>query len=232
MPIWHLRRVLNISLIFLEIRRILLQNPKQTKFGKSTGLFGSAAFKGQYSLITIVNLTIMYNKLYLLILFCLFSLFMITSCEKAEIHKSLVTINGEVQAREDDCVDDCEDCPINDCCCSVQLLSIGSTTLDFCGTSGPCVSTMACGFSGLPFCPDISGFLETITLTGQFSSALFCVPQNSQFGITSATGGTPQIRLTCQVGQPSPQFVTITLNSPPPKPYWSTGSDCSLTSCF
>jgi len=165
------------------------------------------------------------------ILVCMLGLLIITSCEKAEIHKSLVTTNDEVQAREDDCVDDCDDCPVNDCCCSIQLLSLGSTTLGFCGTSGPCVSTMTCGLSGLPFCPDINGFVETISLIGQSSTVLFCVPQNSQFGIISATGA-PVVRLTCQIGQTSPQFVTIQLNTPPAKPYWSTDSDCLLTSCF
>ena len=160
-----------------------------------------------------------------------------TACEKAEIQQ---IPTSTVPIVERSCpIDDCQDCPVDDCCCFVQLLSnpgLNPVSLDFCGTSGDCPTTMTCstGTSGLGNCPDINGFKETITLQNQFQTELFCVPKNAAFGITSATGGggQPIIRVSCQVGQANPQIDTIQLNTPPRKPYWSTGSDCSIPSCF
>ena len=159
-------------------------------------------------------------------------LFLITSCEKAEIQKSLVTTNGKVQAREDDCVDDCEDCPVNDCCCAITLLSNTEPAgLVLCGTTGPCVSERTCDVDELDLCEDIEGFELDIALLNQFSTVLFCVPENTPFGIISSDG-THLVRITCQLGQTNPQSVIITLNSPPAKPYWETNGSCELTSCF
>ena len=166
-----------------------------------------------------------YNKYYILFC-CCFALF-ITACDRTEIQKP----QAQIEERSD-CIEDCTDCPPADCCCSIELLTQQSATLIFCGTSGDCVSTRTCNVMDLPSCPDVSGFEETISLI-QNVPQLFCVPQNSQFGIIVAnpTSTMHQVRLTCQVGQATPQFINFTLNSPPNKPYWSTGSDCLLTSC-
>lgn len=154
-------------------------------------------------------------------------MFISTSCEKTDIQKP--TALKHIEGRS--CpITDCDECPDDDCCCSVELLSATPTTLHFCGTSGPCLSTMTCNVGGLPNCPDISGFDQSISLN-QFQTTLFCVPKNAPFGITSASG-TPTVRVSCQVGQTSQQFVTITLNTPPDKPYWSTNDNCFLTDCF
>ena len=156
------------------------------------------------------------------------------ACEKAEIQQSTTSM---VPIEERSCpIDDCEDCPVDDCCCSIEILSdpgLG-VTLDFCGTSGNCPTTMSCSVGGLGNCPDINGFKETITFLSQSQIELFCVPKNAPFGITlaSPTNQTHQVRLTCQVGQLNPQFVTFTLNSPPARPYWETNDGCELISCF
>jgi hypothetical protein len=148
------------------------------------------------------------------------------ACDKSEIQKAAL----KIEAR-DHCIDDCDECPPDDCCCTVELLSGGPTTLHFCGTTGPCLSTMVCGAASLGNCPDISGFRESITLLNTSDRDLFCAAKNAPFGISVASG-TPTIRITCQTGQTNPQSVTITLNTPPDKPFWSTGNDCSLTNCF
>ena len=154
-------------------------------------------------------------------------MFISTSCDKSEIQKPAL----QIEAR-DHCIDDCEDCPVDDCCCVVELLSVGPATLHFCGTTGPCLSTMACGASGLGNCPDLSGFRETITLQNTSDRDLFCVSKNAPFGVSAPIGSTPTIRIHCQPGMINPPWVTIQLNTPPNKPYWSTDSDCLLTSCF
>ena len=163
-------------------------------------------------------------------------MFISTSCEKADLQKP--TALKHVEGRGGCPIQDCDECPDNDCCCSIELLSIPQggvpVALELCGTSGPCLSTMSCSAGGVGMCPDINGFVENITLIGQGSTAMFCVPQNSPFGIilASPTTQTHQVRLTCQAGQTPPNTVTITLNQPPNKPYWQTNGECELTSCF
>jgi len=164
------------------------------------------------------------------ILFCMFSMFVISACEKAEIQKT-TTSTVPIHSRFACPVDDCDDCPPADCCCSVQLLSAPPATIHFCGTSGECVTDMACSAENVGNCPDINGFKEIFTFQNQFQTELFCVPKNAPFGITFSSG-THQVRITCQVGQSNPQFVTMTLNTPPDKPYWSTNDNCELTNCF
>jgi len=158
-------------------------------------------------------------------------MFFIASCDKSDIQKSDSKI-----ALRDDCVDDCEDCPANDCCCAITLLSspgIGGVDLVLCGTSGPCLSERECEVTDLDMCADILNSFELdINLPNQFSTGLFCVSKNTPFGITSAGPGTPTVRLTCQLGHTSPQSVTITLNSPPDKPFWQTDGNCELSNCF
>ena len=165
------------------------------------------------------------------ILFSMISMCIFISCEKSEIQK-VVKSNKHIEGRS--CVDDCSDCAVDDCCCSITLLSQPSGTIQIglCGTSSPCLSTIACQAGSLGMCADISGFEEPFSFTSQFETKMFCVPQGASFGITNTGTGTPTMRLTCQVGQVTPQTVTITLNTPPDKPFWQTNGSCELIKCF
>ena len=165
------------------------------------------------------------------VLFCMVSLLAISACEKAEIQQSAKS-NKHIEGRS--CVDDCSDCAVNDCCCSITILDDPGqgVNIGLCGTSSPCLSTTACEAESVGNCADIDGFEEPFSFTSQFETKMFCVPQGSSFGITNTGMGTPRFSLTCQVGQFNPQTVTIQLNSPPAKPFWETNGSCELTSCF
>lgn len=166
------------------------------------------------------------------VLVCAIAMLMISACEKSEIQNSKTLSTLEIKDRS--CpIDDCDDCdPIDDCCCSVQLLSDHQDVeLEFCGTSGPCLSTEACEDEDPGTCPDIFGFIETISLPMQNSTALFCVPKSSTFAIKSANAAAT-VRITCQAGQTNPTYVTMQLLTPPNKPYWQTNGSCDLTACF
>ena len=152
---------------------------------------------------------------------------MISACEKAEVKS-----DAKIHSRIDCPVTDCQQCPVDDCCCAIQLLSDdGGLELELCGTSGPCLSEMACEDEDPGTCPDILGFIEVIDFPTQFSTVYFCVAKNSPFAIKSATNQA-QVRVTCQIGQTTPTWVTINLNTPPDKPYWETDGSCDLTACF
>ena len=165
------------------------------------------------------------------ILFCMTCMFIATSCEKAEIQKTGTLKHIEGRSCP---ITNCDECPDDDCCCAIELVNGSDVTLELCGTSSPnCLTTQTCYVDGLdPNCPDISGFLEYITLTAGSPRAKFCVPQNSPFGIVGPSTSTSTIRVHCQGAHPSPTWVTITLNTPPDKPYWETGTDCLLSPCL
>jgi hypothetical protein len=174
------------------------------------------------------NKNVMKNRYLFSILITMLSLFLISACEKAEVQS-----NAKIHARTDCPIEDCSECdPVEDCCCAVQLLSDDNNVqLDLCGTTGPCLSDMACEDDNPGTCPDILGFIQEVTLTNQFSTVYFCVAKNSPFAIKSASTAA-QVRVSCRVGQTTPNWVTINLNTPPDKPYWETDGNCDLTACF
>lgn len=170
---------------------------------------------------------------FLILILSSFTLYLI-SCEKAEVQKE-DSSSAKIHPRGG-CVDECDDCdPVEDCCCSIELLTdpgAGGLFLELCGTSSPCLSSVTCAAENVGICADISGFIEDFYFPVQSTKLGFCVPKNASFGIVSATPGAHTVRITCQEGQTSPQSVTITLNTPPDKPYWETNGDCELTECF
>ena len=152
-------------------------------------------------------------------------MFMITACEEIELQKS----QQKIEAR-DHCIDDCNDCPVDDCCCVIEALSGNLVNLTWCGVSDPCVSSTPC--SGSAGGCNISGseFYGTINYGAADYTELFCVPKGRAFYVQPGIGQTGTARMTCQLGQANPTYVNITWNGN--KVYYSTGNDCSLTSCL
>lgn len=132
-----------------------------------------------------------------LILCCMTSIALLTACEKAEVQKPVVD-NQPILPRGPDL--NCEDCPVEDCCCAVELVIGTSVQFELCGTSSPNNTTTTCSDTwGL--C-SISGFLLPYTLTQQSALQVFCMPLGSAFRIKSTSGsGNGTVRITCQYGQ-------------------------------
>lgn len=160
------------------------------------------------------------------ILFCMSSVLFIMACEKAEVTNS----SAKIEPRSD-CVDDCNDCPVNDCCCSITITEGGETDLILCGTTDPCLSTTACRPAEAGNCI-ISGYTIEMTLNSAgVATGLFCVDPNSPFYIQSSNN--VSARITCRVGQSPPQGVNVTFNTPPNnKAYYTVNGDCEISSCL
>jgi hypothetical protein len=159
------------------------------------------------------------------ILFCMSSLFLITACDNTEIRK----IGSTIEARSD-CVDECADCPVDDCCCSITLTEGNNIAFELCGTTDPCLSTTACGPSQAGNCT-ISGYTIGFTLTSVSPTQLFCVAKNSAISIKASQNSAA--RITCRVGQSPPQFVTAVFsNAPNDKVYYKINGDCEIADCL
>ncbi|MEP6648154.1 MAG: hypothetical protein ABJC12_13775 [Saprospiraceae bacterium] len=159
-----------------------------------------------------------------LICFCLV---LATSCEKADIQKTSISDNEKIQSRN--VPDDCDNCPVNDCCCLIQLTE-GNTTLDICGSSSPLVSATPCS-AGAGTCV-INGYLLSTTLNagGTPSTYHFCMAKGVPFCIQSSNAATA--RITCQAGSTSPQTVTVNFNTPGNKAYYTVNGSCELIPCL
>jgi hypothetical protein len=132
-----------------------------------------------------------------LILCCMTSIALLTACEKADIQKPVVD-NQPIVPRGP--AIDCEDCPVEDCCCAVELIDLGPVSFELCGTSSPNVITTPCSDTW-GNC-SISGFLLPYTIMNLYDLELFCMPLGSSFRIKSTPlSGSGTVRITCQYGQ-------------------------------
>ena len=111
------------------------------------------------------------------------------SCEKQDFQKE-ISDGSKIEPR----ISSCDECPVEDCCCGVQLLTPTGTNLIICGTSSPDVTTTTCGFM-VGSCT-VSGFELPFSLA-QTEKELFCMPQNAGFSIYSSAGAT--VRVSCQM---------------------------------
>ena len=161
------------------------------------------------------------------ILLCVFTLSGLISCEKAEILKSSVKDDKTITLR----TDDCDDCPVNDCCCEIVVTS-GSVTLEICGTTGNRLSTNSCGPVTNPpgSCNPVPStyYLGPIIL-GMGGSQIFCVPVNSTI-MFNVTSGNANVDITCQKGQSTPQTVSTSF-SLGNRYFFGTDGDCVIGPC-
>ena len=155
------------------------------------------------------------------------SLFLIIACEHADLQRSSPKDDKKITTR----TDDCEDCPVGDCCCFVSLDESPSASLVLCGTSGPEIGTQTCEFD-INGCPPTSGYVFATSLTTMNPGAFFCMQKNTAF-VIAIQGGTANLKLTCQQGQIGGQVLNIYLSSTfgPNRLYYTVNGDCELTEC-
>ncbi len=133
------------------------------------------------------------------------SMFFLQSCDSAEIQRSTAKEDPLIEPRN---IDDCEDCPVDDCCCAVAILEGSMIDIDLCGTSTPNKPTTPCSQT-IGSC-NISGFIFTLpTLSMSNPVEYFCMPVNGTFYLRSSQSG--KVRVTCQAGQVGYQSVDVDL---------------------
>ena len=130
-----------------------------------------------------------------------------------------------------DRADDCGDCPVDDCCCGIEILSGGLPQADIvlCGTSD---GTDNCGpVSPGGGCPTISGGGQSFTLNISTNPRhIFCISKNAAFEIGNLESGSIRIRITCQAELTNPQDSILTIPATS-KVYYQTNGDCEVDPC-
>jgi hypothetical protein len=164
-----------------------------------------------------------------LILFSMATMIFSISCDNAELHRAINIAEEPVNVR----TDDCEDCPVDDCCCEITYVSGASITLEICGSTGTRLGTRPCGPVDSPgSCPDIgsSFYLGTFVISSGSTSQIFCVPENASFLINAVAGGSTVVDISCQKGQVSPQTIPATLVATN-RYIFETNGDCEVSEC-
>lgn len=155
---------------------------------------------------------------------CFFTVFTMMSCEKTEIQKTTSVEEVSIVPRTD-----CQYCPVEHCCCSIEVLTDDHIEFEFCGTSGSKETIVVCGPISITGCNgDIEGYTWVIELD-QNEKQSFCMEPGTPF-MLKVLSGSGTIRISCQEGETSPQNVTIPVTSPN-RYYFNVNGQCVVTGC-
>ena|SRR5690349_2989682 len=155
------------------------------------------------------------------------------SCDKSTDQSQTQTSSQKWPVTVREPLDECEDCPIDCCCCGIEIISNNPITLELCGLRE---GDYLCGtyYPGSP-CSSISGTGKNITLTpsGPFGHPreVFCVEPGASFRIFNQSSTLPaSFKFTCQYDVTPNTFITVTLQPHEERFFFNDGS-CITEGC-
>ena len=178
--------------------------------------------------------------MYFLAFFSLLSAATYLGCEKSgippteEVLLDLPVTPVPASGALTDRADECEDCPVDDCCCVVEILSTSSdpfTDINLCGTSD---GTDACGPAtpGSPCFSNVSGGGQTFNLhVTNNPREVFCMNKNATFWLANTGNGIVDLEVTCQHNLTSPITYQFTI-TPSDRIYINNDGDCEVEKCL
>lgn len=172
----------------------------------------------------------MKNLFLIYILACMASLFLFVSCEQSEL-QTTTKPNTTLPVTTRSAIEDCEDCPIDYCCCEIELLSPNMISqVLFCGAYLGTPGTSCGPFNPGSPCSTISGISSSQFFSGSGDRHLFCAPTGGSFCIQNTSGFEIRIRFSCQydVTNPDEQIITLGLNG---IACFNNNSNCELSPC-
>jgi hypothetical protein len=171
--------------------------------------------------------------IYFYILVCM-AISLFAACEKPALHDGNGAGDNSPQGEwirlTPRTVDECEDCPVDYCCCAIELWAFtNEADISVCGFSN---GDYLCGTYNPPGdCDDISGIGEDILLTyPDLTGVLVCKEESGAFRIFNNGGSTITIRMTCEYDLTSPTWTVITIPAHS-EVFYATDGDCELSQC-
>lgn len=148
-------------------------------------------------------------------------------CEQSAIQTEPI-LNEAIETR----TDDCNDCPLDDCCCGIEYLSgSNSLTVQFCGTSGSRLSDQLCSATPPSPCSEITGYLfGPVGINSTNTKQAFCMNPGDSFVIYVGGSGTASFKITCQDDVGTPQTITVSLTGGN-RYYFDTNGSCEVDEC-
>ena len=167
----------------------------------------------------------MKNNNFFIIIICSIFILGSTGCERTDLQRSSPYDLVKIEPRE---IEECDDCPLNDCCCAVWLQnSLSSAQLYFCGTSD---GNELCSGDATGICDEFSGGGQYLFLNTGTPKRGFCVDPGQGFWVRNLGDNPAYIYITCQDDVTGPQTLTITLQ-PSEILYIGSNGECEIFEC-
>jgi hypothetical protein len=156
------------------------------------------------------------NQLNLFLLISMFILVMaMVSCDKNEVQRTEGQPDSTT-AVTNRTIDDCEDCPVDYCCCAVEVINPSDIyDLLFCGVYTNMTGSPCGPFSPGSPCGTISGISSLFQLSSLNTRALFCVPTGGSFRILKTSGSGVTLRIACDLEQVNPTWFPFNIDGSP-----------------
>jgi hypothetical protein len=152
-------------------------------------------------------------------------MFLLTACEKSNIHKTSPAESTDLILPRSDC----ERCPEDECCCFIELQNTMETaSITICGSTD---HAGLCTGSSVGNCPSFSNGGISKFLDGDDPKLDFCLLEDDAFWIlnTSSTQ-TANLNISCQGDEIVPQIIQVSI-PPLTRYYYSADDSCFLTIC-
>jgi hypothetical protein len=168
-----------------------------------------------------------------IILLCLAGLAFCIGCEKTTVQadNQYKTPQGGWINITPRTVEDCDDCPVDYCCCAIEIWGFtDEADISVCGFSN---GGYLCGTFDPPgtTCPNVAGIGEDIVLEDDgLRRVAVCKDKNGSFRIFNNGGTTITVRMTCRYDLTNPVWTIINIPGHSAV-YYSTDSNCALSSC-
>jgi hypothetical protein len=164
-----------------------------------------------------------------LILICMMSMLYV-SCEESKVHGDLLS-GPEIKYRE---IDDCEDCPQQHCCCSIELQENSPlANLELCGVyTNETVSTPCGPFTPPSPCASFSGSKSPMTLDPAGDGRkLFCLEFGETFRVVNNNSiEAVRLKVSCRASDTAPTYLFFQLN-PAEEIFFTEVGECDLEEC-
>ena len=154
-----------------------------------------------------------------------------TACHVSKDELPEPIANTEIAAVER-CINDCSQCPQQNCCCVIELIDGDGIVFELCGNFIGCGSSLPCGPITAPApCGTISGIsteTDALQLNGTY---FFCIAGNEDIYIFNTDlATTVRINVTCQELDTVPIFTTLIIE-PQRGAFLQIGGDCLISEC-
>lgn len=154
------------------------------------------------------------------------------ACDVAKDELPEPVANTEIAAVER-CINDCSQCPQQNCCCVIELISVDALELVMCGNFLGCGFAPACGPITAPApCGTISGVSDVAELDPMLATTyFFCIAGSEDIYIFNSDPiNTARINVTCQALDTVPIFTTLIIE-PQRGAFLQIDGDCLTSEC-
>ena len=133
---------------------------------------------------------------------------LLVSCSKEVETTEVLTPNVSLESSERSC-NNCDQCPVDFCCCRIDLVGPNPADLLVCGNlAGICIPIDSCIVAAAGNCPEIRGELFNFPVPIG-TSFLYCQEEETAIHITNPGTSPVRFRVTCMIDEITTMFTDL-----------------------